>query len=60
MRARPSISTNGTWTTSNVSSFSGRFQSRQQFSVRVDVFGAGNTFMYANSVDDYFDHDAEL
>lgn len=60
MRARPSITTNGSWSSSNVTSFSGRFQNRQGFSARYEVSVAGNTFLYANSSDDYFDIDAEF
>ena len=60
MRAKPSISTNGTWSTSNVASFSGRFHSRQGFSVRYNVTADGNAYIHANSADDYFDISAEL
>ena len=60
MRAKPTITTNGTWTTDNVSSFSGRFQNRQGFSARYNLSSDGNAYIYADSVDDYFEIDAEL
>ena len=60
MRARPTITTNGTWATSNVTSFSGRFQNRQGFSTQYVIPSNGNAYIYANSVDDYFEIDAEL
>mgnify|MGYP005992858591 CR=1 FL=1 len=60
MRAKPTITVNGTWTTDNVSSFSGRFQNRQGFSTRYNLSSDGNAYVYADSVDDYFEIDAEL
>mgnify|MGYP001039332501 CR=1 FL=1 len=60
MRARPSITVSGTWSSSNVSSFYGRFQNRQGFSIRYEPISTGSCYVYANSADDYFEHDAEL
>jgi len=60
LRTTPTMTINGTWATTNVSSAAFGYGSSKGFALRVTPSGTGRWYWYANTTDDTYTADAEL